>query len=80
MAQGIVEYKSRVLCIDSNMALWCVVPELRASGFMVVMAACYPFYQAPDTQAKVDSLGIFVIGRVNSIRMAFCPYQLQFCK
>ena len=45
LAQGIVEYKSRVFCIDANMALWCVVPELRARGVMVVTAAFYPFYQ-----------------------------------
>ena len=44
------------------------------------MAAFFPFYQNLEAQAKVDCLGIFVIGPVNSIRMAFCPYTLQFCK
>ena len=42
LAQVIVTYKSRVLGIDANMALWCVVPELRARGLMVSMAAFFP--------------------------------------
>ena len=32
LARGIVECYSRVLCMDANMALWVVVPELRARG------------------------------------------------
>ena len=74
LAEGVVKFSSRVLCIDANMALWCVVPELRARGLMISMAAFSPFYHSPDKKnAKMDSLGIFVIGPTLSIRMAFCP-------
>ena len=74
LVEGIVGFSSRVLCIDASLALWCVAPELRARGLMISMAAFFPFYQLPDQQkAKVDSLGIFVIGPTLSIRMAFCP-------
>ena len=41
LARGILEYKSRVLCLDASMALICVAPELRARGFMVSMAAFF---------------------------------------
>ena len=61
LAQVIVTYKSRVLGMDANMALWCVVPELRARGIMVSMAAFFPFYREPETEPRVDSLGIFAI-------------------
>ena len=39
LAEVIVHYKSRVLCMDANMALFCVAPELRARGVMASMAA-----------------------------------------
>ena len=71
LGHGIVRYKSRVLCMDANMALWCVVPELRARGFMVSMAAFFPF--KVGGKAMVDSLGIFVIGPTERIKMAYCP-------
>ena len=41
LAEGIVKYCSRVLCIDANMALWCVAPELRARGVMISMAGLF---------------------------------------
>ena len=43
LARGIVQYKQRVLCMDANMALWAVVPELRARGFLVTMVSFFPF-------------------------------------
>ena len=78
LAQGILMCYSRVLCMDASTALWCVVPELRARGFMVSMAGFCPFYEHMDQHAKVDSLGIFVIGPANGIRMAFCPATVDF--
>ena len=41
LARGILRYKSRLLCMDANMALFCVVPELRARGVMASMAAFF---------------------------------------
>ena len=73
MAAGIVGYTSRVLCMDANMALWTVVPELRARGFMASMAGLFPFFQDMERPARVDSLGIFVIGPTERLRMAYCP-------
>ena len=38
LGRGILEYRSHVLCMDADTALWTVVPELRARGFMVSMS------------------------------------------
>ena len=39
LAIYLVEFGARFLCGDFNMALFCVVPELRARGFQIYMAA-----------------------------------------
>ena len=57
--------------MDANMALWCVVPELRARGFMVCMTAFYAF--EVDGVPMVDSLGIFAIGPTGRIKMVYSP-------
>ena len=63
--------------MDANMALWCVVPELRARGLMASMVSFFPFDmynpKTGDPERKLDSLGIFVIGPATAIRMAFSP-------
>ena len=71
LARAIYTYGSRFLCIDANMALWLVVPELRSRGIQISMVANYPLKQ--DTEHHYDSLGIFAVGPVKSIRMAYSP-------
>ena len=59
--------------MDANMALFCVAPELRATGVMASMAAFFLFLQDSDKNRKVDSLGIFVIAPAAGIKMAYSP-------
>ena len=59
------------LSIDANMALWLVVPELRSRGIQISMVANYLF--RINTMPHYDSLGIFAVGPVKSIRMAYSP-------
>eukprot|EP00959_Pyramimonas_sp_CCMP1952_P228768 4783376-Pyramimonas_sp.AAC.1 len=44
------------------MALFLVVPELRARGFQINMAAWYPWQQQHERFVRADSCGIFRIG------------------
>ena len=74
LAEGIMQYKSRVLCLDASMALICVAPELRARGVMVSMAALFPC--KVGDHMVLDSLGIFIIGKAECIRMAYSPTAL----
>ena len=39
LARYLAEFSPRYLCGDFNMALFCVVPELRARGFQINLAA-----------------------------------------
>ena len=71
LATGIMQHKSRVLCLDASMALICVAPELRARGVMVSMAAFFPCKMGDNM--VLDSLGIFIIGKADCIRLAYSP-------
>ena len=55
LAAFIIELRVRIVAGDFNMALWQVVPELRARGVLVNLAAWYP-WQAPHEQTvRIDS-------------------------
>ena len=77
LARYLAEFSPTYLCGDFNMALFCVVPELRARGFQINLAAWYCWEQMfagqKDFEAgtKADSCGIFRIGPCNGVRMCF---------
>ena len=53
------------------MALYAVVPELRARGFQINMAAWYCWKDNQQAVTRSDSCGIFRIGPCQGIRMCF---------
>ena len=73
LAENIIRYGIRVLAGDFNMALWCVVPELRRRGIRVDIAAWFPWRCTSEgvfeDVTKCDSEGIFVIGGARSIKL-----------
>ena len=71
LAKYLVCHRCRYLCGDFNMALFSVVPEMRARGFQINMAAWYCWQHEEDVRPKVDSCGIFRIGPCQGIRMCF---------
>ena len=73
MAEAIMEFKVRIFSGDFNMALFQVVPEMRARGVAVNLAAWYP-YQVPGEQGpRIDSMGVFLVGRCAGVRRIFNP-------
>ena len=73
LAIGILEYKTRFLCIDANVALPSVAIELRARGLCITLVAFSPFRDIAKKKVKLDSLGIFVIGGTRAIKPAYSP-------
>ena len=73
MATGILEFKTRFLCIDANVALPSVAIELRARGLCITLVAFSPFRDMDKKMVKLDSLGIFVIGGTRAIKPAYSP-------
>ena len=73
LAQHIVEFGARFLCGDFNMALFSVIPELRARGFQINLAAWYCWQQSLESQVRADSCGMFHIGPCTGIRLCLCP-------
>ena len=71
LAQSMVEYRPSFLCGDFNMALFSVVPELRARGFQINLAAWYCWKIDSVGRVQADSCGIFRIGPCQGIRMCF---------
>ena len=61
LAEYIVKFKVRILTGDFNMALFRVVPELRARRIPANMVASYMFTDSRN-QLKIDSTAIFIIG------------------
>ena len=53
------------------MALWQVIPELRARGLQVNLAAWYPWEAPYEQKTRIDSTGIFIIGPVLGIRKVY---------
>ena len=67
----IIQFGARVLAGDFNMALWEVIPELRARGVHVHLAAWYPWQGPHEQHIRIDSLAIFIIGPVAGIHKMF---------
>ena len=73
LAICILEFKTRFLCIDANVALPSVAIELRARGLCITLVAFSPFRDMDKKMVKLDSLGIFVIGGTRAIKPAYSP-------
>jgi hypothetical protein len=71
LARYLVEFGPRYLCGDFNMALFSVVPELRARGFLINLAAWYCWQNQHEEHVRADSCAIFRIGPCHGIRMCF---------
>ena len=71
LARYLAEFRPRILCGDFNMALFLVVPELRARGFQINLAAWYPWMQQHETSVRADSCGIFRLGPCEGVRMCY---------
>ena len=62
IAAAILRHKVRFLVGDFNMALWTVVPELRARGFQANLIAWYPWKVDGSEMVHMDSCAIIAIG------------------
>ena len=71
IAGHIVEFRVRILAGDWNMQFFCVIPELRARGIHINLAAWYPFEPPTGQEPWIDSMGLFIIGPVDGIKKVF---------
>ena len=71
LVEAIVEFRVRIMAGDFNMALWQVVPELRARGVQANLAAWYPWKHHLESSIRIDSTAIFVIGPRDGLRKVF---------
>ena len=71
LARYLAQFRPRVLCGDFNMALFLVVPELRARGFQINLAAWYPWQAQHESAVRVDSCGIFLLGPCEGVRLCY---------
>ena len=71
LAEHITKYCARFLAGDFNMALFQVVPELRARGIQINLAAWFPWKKEATQEVVIDSCAIFVIGGVDGARKVF---------
>ena len=55
------------------MALFQVVPEMRARGAAVNLAAWYPYQVPGEPGPRIDSMGVFLVGRCAGVRRIFDP-------
>ena len=74
------EFRPTFLCGDFNMALFSVIPELRARGFQINLAAWYCWQMNYEATVRADSCGIFRIGPCQGVRLCFdaSAFGLQF--
>ena len=77
LAQHIRDFRVRVLTGDFNMAMWCVVVELRARGVQANLAAWYPWKKQSETCVRMDSCCILVIGPCEGARKLYDPSALN---
>ena len=61
LARYLAIFGPRYLCGDFNMALFCVVPELRARGFQINLAAWYCWQNHIERIVRADSCAISVL-------------------
>ena len=72
LARACIAYEVRILCLDANMALFQIVPEMRVRGFQINLAAWFPWKHelaAGQYQTMVDSTAVFILGPTCGIRM-----------
>ncbi len=74
LAEALVVHGARLMSTDFNIARLQVIPELRARGLQVSLAAWHPYRGASESEVSIDSCAILVIGpcagaqRVCSVR------------
>ena len=73
VSEHIVKFRVRVLTGDFNMALWQVVPELRARGLQANLAAWYPWQNDLESHVRLDSCAIIIIGPCAGMRRLYDP-------
>ena len=73
LAEYVVRFGVRLMVGDWNMQLFGVIPEMRARGFEVTMAAWYPWSLTIQGKKEVrsDSCAIFTIGPWAGVRIVF---------
>ena len=71
LAQYIVRFGVRLMGGDFYMSLFCVVPQLRARGFQINLAAFYPFWMEAQDEMYTDSCGVFLIGPWEGVRLCY---------
>ena len=82
MCSYIVKYKVRFLVGDFNLALWVVIPEMRARGMQINLLAWQPWKvegAESGTSVRCDTCGIFAIGGITSIKWSFDCSVLDVC-
>ena len=70
LAEYIVKFKVRILTGDFNMALFRVIPELRARSIPANITAAYMFKNSLGL-TKIDSTAIFIIGPLAGATLLF---------
>ena len=73
LAGILAEWCPSIMCGDFNMSLFSVIPELRARGFQINMAAWYCWKHPYEKGPRADSCGIFILGPCHGVRMCYDP-------
>ena len=71
LASAIMEFQVRIFGGNFSMALFCVIPEMRARGIPVNIAAWHPWVQVPENLLQIDPMGIFIVGPCKGCRRIF---------
>ena len=71
LATYVMRFGARLMVGDWNMQLFSVIPEMRARGFEISLAAWFPFHFGKEAENRSDSCGIFTIGPWPRVRIAF---------
>ena len=71
LARACQIYEPRYICGDVNMGLYQFVPEMRARGFCIQIAAFYVWETTQTKTVKSDSCGIFRVGPCRGVRMCY---------
>ena len=71
LAELVLTRGGRILSGAINMAMCKVVGELLGRGIQVNLAAWYPWMMAMETEPRIDSEAIFIIGPCSGARLIF---------
>ena len=71
LAQYVIRFGARLMVGDWNMQLFAVIPEMRARGFEISLAAWYPFHLHNESFNRSDSCAIFTVGPWTGVRIVF---------